>query len=152
MSTDPINHRNELFRTYRGLMLPDIAAKASSQVGISSLNTHRGTSALKSFPDRTLQRLITRKLSIAPVCYCVWFICVAMGVKDILFQVRTAGVEFKDVVRPSSTAGNTAACLPCYRIIEMPFWLCYSLFGRCTDPEIGSILKSKILTIFSLFT
>lgn len=47
-STDPINHRNELFRTYRGLMLQDIAAKAFTHVGISSLNAHRGTWTLKS--------------------------------------------------------------------------------------------------------
>lgn len=57
-STDHINHRNELFRTYRGLMLLDIAAKASSPVGIASLKTHKGTLAFKSFPDSTFQRLM----------------------------------------------------------------------------------------------
>lgn len=69
-STDHINHWNELFRTYRGLMLLDIAAKASSPVGISSLNTHKGTLAFKSFPDSTFKGwcLVPRKLSIAPKC------------------------------------------------------------------------------------
>lgn len=39
-STDPINHRNELLRTYSS---PDIAATAFSQVSISFLSVHRGT-------------------------------------------------------------------------------------------------------------
>lgn len=54
MSTDRINHRNELFRTHNRAMLPDIAEKASSQVSISFLSTHRGTLLRKPFLVRTL--------------------------------------------------------------------------------------------------
>lgn len=75
-STDHINHRNELFRTYRGLMLLDIAAKASSPVGISSLNTHKGTLPFESFPDSTFQRLMfshQETFSCTRICYfCIY--------------------------------------------------------------------------------
>lgn len=54
MSTDRINHRNELFRTHNRAMLPDIAEKASSQVSISFLSTHRGTLLREPFLVRTL--------------------------------------------------------------------------------------------------
>lgn len=71
-STDRISHRNELFRTYRGPRLLDIAAKASSPVGISSLKTHKGTLAFKSFADSTFQRLLfshQKTFNCTRICY-----------------------------------------------------------------------------------